>query len=117
MGSGYGRRLIRQHYAYKGVILVGKDLVAGLELVWDGIRWLIPHVVVIGGAYCFSAWVGMVFWGMVAVGRNLTTISYLDTMLGMIALWSSVILVVVVVGRLQAIKNQLTGKMPSRYLQ
>ncbi len=99
------------------MILVGKDLVAGLEVVWDGIRWLIPNVVVIGGAFCGSAWVGMVFWGMVAAGKSLTTISYLNSMLGMVGLWAAVMLAVFVVGRLQAIKNQVTGKMPSRYLE
>ena len=76
-----------------------KDLVAALEVVWDGIVWTIPHAIVIGGAYFLSVWLAMIFWGMVAAEKSLTSLSYTDTMLGMIGLWLAVVLLIVVLRR------------------
>jgi hypothetical protein len=94
-----------------------KDLVAGLEVVWDGIMWVIPHAIVIGGAYFLSAWLVMIFWGMVAAENGFRTISYMDTELGMVGLWAAVLLVIVAYRRIIGIKATVTGKMPGRFLE
>jgi hypothetical protein len=40
-----------------------------------------------GGGFFFSAWLTMVFWGIIAPDLGLTSISYLKAMLVTIALW------------------------------
>ena len=92
-------------------------MVTALEVVWDGINWLAPKIIVVGGAFFLSAWLAMVFWGMVASGSNLTPVSFNHAMLGMIGLWLAIFLAVYVTGRLQAYKSLLQGRMPGRYLQ
>jgi len=43
-----------------------------------------------GGGFFFSAWLTMVFWGIIAPDLGLTTICYLKAMLVTIALWLAV---------------------------
>jgi len=43
-----------------------------------------------GGGFFFSAWLTMVFWGIIAPDLGLTTIGYLKAMLVTIALWLAV---------------------------
>lgn len=93
------------------------DLVNALEVVWDGIKWVVPHCIVIGGAYFLSVWVAMFFWGLVAAEIGVTSLAYLDAMLGMVAVWLTVILVLIVVGRVQNIFRQIMNRTPGRYLE
>ena len=43
-----------------------------------------------GGSFFFSAWIVMVFWGIVAPDLGITTIGYGHAMLITIALWMAV---------------------------
>jgi len=43
-----------------------------------------------GGGFFFSAWLTMIFWGIIAPDLGLTTIGYLKAMLVTIALWLAV---------------------------
>ena len=40
-----------------------------------------------GAGFFFASWLAMIFWGILAPDLGLMTISYLDAMLGTIALW------------------------------
>jgi hypothetical protein len=43
-----------------------------------------------GGGFFFSAWLTMIFWGIIAPDLGLATIDYVKAMLVTIALWLAV---------------------------
>ena len=52
-----------------------------------------------GGMFFFSAWIVMIFWGIMADRAAVSTLSYVDSMIVTIALWIAVAPLIAAVGR------------------
>ena len=52
-----------------------------------------------GASYFFSAWIIMVFWGVMADDVGVNTVSYPGAMVVTIALWMAVALLIAALGR------------------
>ena len=66
-----------------------RDVLRGVA--WEEIGAIFRRLLVVAGVYFFSAWVGMIFWGMVAADVGFSTISYNSALLGLVAVWLVII--------------------------
>ncbi len=66
-----------------------RDVLRGVA--WEEIGGIAQRLVVLGIIYFLSAWVVMIFWGMVAADANFGTISYNTALLGLVAVWIVII--------------------------
>ena len=52
-----------------------------------------------GATFFFSAWIMMIFWGIVAERAGIGTLSYVDSMIATIGLWLAVAPLIAAVAR------------------
>ncbi len=66
-----------------------RDVLRGVA--WEEIGGIARRLLVLAGVYFFAAWVGMIFWGMVADDTGFNTISYNTALLGLVGVWLVII--------------------------
>ena len=66
-----------------------RDVLRGVA--WEEIGGIVRRLLFLGVVYFLTAWVVMVFWGMVGPGAGFNTISYNTALLALVAVWIVII--------------------------
>ena len=65
-------------------------------VAWDVLGRIAWRAIRIAALFFLAAWVGMIFWGMVAAEMAVPAISYYASVLAMVGLWLVILPVIVV---------------------
>ena len=69
-------------------------------VAWDVLGRIAWRAIRIVALFFLAAWVGMIFWGMVAAETAVPAISYYAAVLAMVGLWLAILPVVIVALRM-----------------